>query len=129
MTRLPITKADADRIANQSPSEQAAKLVECERFMADIAFDINKYAKCYDNGGKTFDRYTVIFTRSSLRNRGRTIYVGMSDSPFAPNGFGQHGDAPAGTIGNLGKRIEFSELPPDCQNLVIQDIRDIWDIR
>lgn len=45
--------------------------------------------RIYDNGGETFDRYTVIIDRD--------IY-GMSDSAMAPNGFNQY----CGTIGECG---------------------------
>jgi len=39
------------------------------------------------------------------------------------------GFAPAmGRKNHLGKRIPFSELPPDCQRLVMQDYREIWNL-
>jgi hypothetical protein len=94
-----------------------------------------KYVRCYDNGGRTFDRYTVLYVGKIPGNLpGWTQYVGMSAGPFYPQGFGQHGeiqgprpDAPKGwppAIGrkcHLGTRIEFADLPPDCRNLVIAD--------
>lgn len=75
-----------------------------------------KQIKCYDNGGKTFDRYTVI-----LNSRGD--YVAMSENPFSPQGFGQHGEkCRAGA--HLGRRISFDDLPVDCRKLVRGDLFD-----
>lgn len=110
---------------------------------------VPRYVRCYDNGGKTFDRYTVVFTgnyRNIPGRRCRAKYgpldfqnVGMSEHPFHPQGFGQHGEserqidvnkdgfAPAiGRSNHLGKRILFVELPADCQKLVLRDYREIW---
>jgi hypothetical protein len=65
----------------------------------------------------------------------------MSASPFHPQGFGQHGEskrqidvnksgfAPAmGRKNHLGTRIPFYALPMDCQNLVLRDYRNIWNL-
>lgn len=80
--------------------------------------------RCYDNGGKTADRYMVVYM---------DIYEGwklhrrlygsrsMSDSPFHPQGVAIYGEAMLGK--HLGKRIKFAELPPDCQKLVLLDLR------
>ena len=93
----------------------------------------------YDNGGKTFDRYTVVYTpsplpdyRNALGHPAGTLlfgYVGMSDWPFHPLGFCQHGEAVGqrptggGWAGRFscGKVIHFEELPPDCQKVVLRD--------
>lgn len=116
-----------------------------ERLMPN---NIPKYVRVYDNGGTgcggTFDRYTVVFS-GNYRRRLPTgefdcdcLYVGMSANPFHPQGFGQHGENPypidakdgwAPAIGrkcHLGIRINFSDLPPDCQKLVRDDYNDIW---
>jgi hypothetical protein len=110
-----------------------------------------RYVRCYDNGGKTFDRFTVVFSGNyrSIPNRrcraknGPLDFqnVGMSESPFHPQGFGQNGEserqidvnksgfAPAmGRKNHLGKRIPFVELPADCQTLVLNDYRTIWGL-
>lgn len=77
---------------------------------------------CYDNGGTSFDRYTVAYL-DQPENNGCVAMVGMSDSPFHPQGFGQHC---AGMTGkHLGKRIPFASLPADCQQLVRQDLEPI----
>lgn len=75
--------------------------------------------RCYDNGGKTYDRYTVIYM-DEPDERGLFSSVGMSEHPFAPCGFGQHGLALPGP--HLGKRIKFEDLPEDCQKLVKRDL-------
>ncbi len=90
--------------------------------------------RCYDNGGKTFDRYTVVFTKPDHVTWGNEppiyfySYIGMSSDPFHPQGFGQHGesgncpiDKPSGK--HLGRKIQFRSLPPDCQKVVLQDLK------
>lgn len=47
-------------------------------------FDFLKKVVIFDNGGKTSDRYTIIFLDGS--------YAGSSRMPCSPNGFYQHGD-------------------------------------
>ena len=91
---------------------------------------VPKYIRCYDNGGETCDRYTVVYTRSGDR---RCYYVGMSGAPFHPQGFCQHGehhtmiDRPQ--YSHLGKRITFKELPMDCQKVVISDYKEMWNLK
>ena len=73
----------------------------------------------FDNGGRTMDRYSV------WEGDG---YLGMSEHPFHPQGFGQHceGMHPDYLLSErddnpLGREITFSDLPPDCQKAVMQD--------
>jgi hypothetical protein len=108
--------------------------MKTNRFNRLMPNGVPKYVRCYDNGGKTFDRYTVVFTgRYTHKTRQCFWYVGMSENPFHPQGFGQHGeqkylpiDRP--TYGHIGKKIKFEQLPTDCKKLVIQDYKDLWDI-
>lgn len=106
-----------------------------------------KYIRCYDNGGidngGSIDRYTVVFTGNYRKKTGGTfVYVGMNGAPFHPQGFGQHGESdsqidvnksgwpPAmGKKNHLGKRIPFTELPADCQKLVLGDYKEIWNLQ
>lgn len=104
---------------------------------------IPKYVRVYDNGGKTFDRYTCVFTGKSAEG----ACLGMSEHPAHPQGFGQHGQAensggrfraidvnkagwaPAvGRSNHLGKRIRFEDLPEDCRKLVMSDYADIYRV-
>lgn len=113
---------------------------------------VPRYVRCYDNGGRSFDRYTVCFTGRAATLRGpggwEYLYLGMSDHPFHPQGFGQHGvtkgfhcDCLGGKRGteyrrppavgrknHLGVRIHFQDLPPDCQKAVLTDYKEIWSL-
>ena len=74
--------------------------------------------RIYDNGGRTFDRYTAVY-RDQPEHGGCFAARGMSANPFHPQGFGQMGAAMDGS--HLGKRIRFDDLPTDCARLVYQD--------
>lgn len=82
--------------------------------------------RCYDNLGRSFDRYTVVFTEAE---NGWYTYLGMSENPYHPQGFGQHGqskypiDKPS--YKHLGRRIAFSKLPENCKKLVISDLEQL----
>ena len=88
-----------------------------------------KGIKAIYDSGEGGDRYTVYYSDRRgwgfphARNAdGKKIYpcVGMSANPFHPQGIGQHG---SGVLGkHNGKRITFNDLPPDCQELVKQDL-------
>ena len=69
-----------------------------------------KYPIAYDNGGKSFDRYTVIYNSTG-------DYIAMSEHPTHPQGFGQHGEG-IKPGRHLGKRIPINALPIDCRLLV-----------
>src|SRR5574337_1921229 len=95
---------------------------------------IPRYVHVYDNGGKTFDRYTVVFTgRYRHKTGGEFWHIGASEHPFHPQGFGQHGfsreqiDYP--TYGHLGKKIRFQDLPPDVQKVTLSTYKDLWDLK
>ena len=76
---------------------------------------------CYDSGPKTIDRYTVLYGAPFWSEEwGRTIpCFAMSAAPFHPQGFGQHGE--------LGRKIGFTDLPPDCQRAVRLDCEEESD--
>ena len=77
--------------------------------------------RCYDDGGKSVDRYTVVYMDWPENKPGRFYScVGMSDAPFHPQGVGQHSIATVGR--HLGKRIQFEDLPEDCRELVRRDL-------
>jgi hypothetical protein len=81
-------------------------------------------ATTFDNGGKTFDRYTIILENGDV--------YGANETPTAPNGFGCY----AGTTqylrnktqfefcwearleGHLGKEIPFKMLPNDVKSFI-----------
>lgn len=76
--------------------------------------------RCYDNGGKSIDRYMVVYMSQPELRAGTFSAVGMNSAPFHPQGFGQHCSAMPGR--HLGKRIKFATLPDDCRKLVHQDL-------
>ena len=108
---------------------------------------VPRWVRIYDNGGDTADRYTAVYTRRSERispdGYDRTYpYRAMSALPFHPQGIAMWGEtrgscadtmrrtwAPAiGKKCHLGTRIRFRDLPEDCQKLVVQDYKHLWDI-
>ena len=93
-----------------------------------------RYIRCYDNGGESLDRYTVVYTRTHLTLGTDRYYtsVSMNDMPFFPSGICQHGEHPRlidrPTSSHLGRRIPFSALPEDCRRVVLMDYAVLWDI-
>ncbi len=77
--------------------------------------------RIYDNGGKTADRYTVVYMDEP---EGKGLYGarGMSEHPTHPQGIGMYCSAMPGK--HLGNRIAFEDLPSDCQKVVLQDLKD-----
>ena len=78
-----------------------------------------KILEIRDNEGETYDRFTVVYDQIG-DSKGHYLALAMSAKPFHPMGFGQHCTAQPGT--HLGKKIRFSNLPPDCRKLVRQDL-------
>lgn len=82
--------------------------------------------KVYDNGGRTFDRYTVIYVDQIEDNgMGKRLPFGvfMSDDPTHPQGVfirDQIEDSP-----RLGDVIPFASLPKKCQKSVLEDVEEI----
>ena len=75
--------------------------------------------KIYDNNGKTFDRYTIIYMGIPVLGQ-NNLYecFGCSENPFHPQGFGMHSQATPGK--HLGKRICFNQLPINVQKYLTQ---------
>lgn len=85
----------------------------------------------YDNGGETFDRYTVFYKPleplESLRDE--IGYRGMSEHPYAPNGFGIYDTMPAHQAAAYRQRVyrhscKWTDLPEDVQRSVRQDCEE-----
>lgn len=99
-----------------------------------------KHVRVYDNGGRSIDRYTVVFTgnyRTLGLKRGERPQMwhqvlAMNARPTHPQGFGQHLkyqeiiDYP--TYGHLGKKIKFDDLPEECQSVVLADYKVLWGL-
>ena len=102
-----------------------------ERINSLLPEGVPKWIRVFDNGGKTFDRYTVVFSHAhSFGLRGYTVGVGMSENPFHPRGFGQHFEYKNHEYNGRsgGKRITFNELPEKCQGLVLSDYKEYWKL-
>lgn len=94
---------------------------------------IPRYVRCYDNGGKTADNYTLVFTGNYAGREGRCSYISCNGNPTHPTyGFWQHGESQRvidqPTYAHLGKRIKFSELPEIVQQLFISEYKEIWSL-
>jgi hypothetical protein len=66
----------------------------------------------YDNGGASFDRYTVIIDED---------VIGMSENPQSPQGFNQYvGDASefGDDLSHLGEEVPFAALPLEVQRAI-----------
>ena len=61
----------------------------------------------WDNGGRSMDRYTVVYDEPATVIPGEEYLTGLSmdNKPFHPQGFCQHGQALPGD--HLGKEIDF----------------------
>jgi len=96
---------------------------------------VPRYIRVYDNGGKTCDRYTVVYTgryQGYAPGSKYFLVAGMSGAPFHPQGFFQHSECSGipdrPKYAHLGKKIKFQDLPADCQKAVLQDYTHLWDI-
>jgi len=107
-----------------------------ERIQNLLPFGIPKKIRCYDNGGNnaggSCDRYTVVFT-GNYKGRDGCDYFAMNSIPFNHS----YGimlscwdsniiDYP--TYSHLGKKIQFVDLPLDCQKAILFEYLMIWDI-
>ena len=86
----------------------------------------------YDNGGKSFDRYTVYYKPTEpLRDLGGWIdYRAMSENPSAPQGFGIYGQDPAHQVAAYRSRVyresaKWSELPEAVKECVRRDCAEL----
>ena len=83
----------------------------------------------YDNGGKTFDRYTVIYNCVTFYNGIYTVfYRGMSEYPSDPQGFGISGELNSWELAAYRNRAyrdyaKWSDMPEDVKNAVRDDCR------
>lgn len=76
---------------------------------------------------RTIDRYTVFYVEPVTDDGDTFAYVAMNAAPFHPQGFGQHGELSAHQVrsfryDNSHRACRWSDLPPDCKRLVLQDL-------
>lgn len=83
----------------------------------------------FDNGGKTWDRYTVLYVPAP--GSYYVPYLAASSEPFAPWGFGQHGEMTVWDARAYRYRAarrescRWSDLPADVQRAVRQYLQAI----
>lgn len=92
---------------------------------------IPRYVRIYDNGGRSFDRYTCLFTGRYKGSRESKVYLGMSERPYHPQGVGMHGESretlDARGYSHLGTPVQFTALPDEVQRCIIQTYRGLWE--
>ena len=71
--------------------------------------------KVYDNGGETFDRYTIVLMDCPEHGGLFACYC-MSENPRS--GVGGHASCQVGS--HLGKLIDIDMLPRECREVLIQ---------
>ncbi len=83
----------------------------------------------YDNGGKTTDRYTVVYEPYDIEGEQHWPITDMSGAPFYPLGVCLHScynfritSSVWGNKSGSGRTIDFADLPADCQRVVHQDL-------
>lgn len=74
----------------------------------------------YDNGGETWDRYTVLTEPYYFGKSCDSL--GLSDNCDQPNGFSQWCEAYEGK--HLGKKIKLEQLPENVQNHIIKRLTE-----
>jgi hypothetical protein len=114
-----------------------------ERENALIIDNAPRYVRCYDNGGESIDRFTIVFSKKKIyqdknssdffARAGVFGYVASSSNPFHPQGYYMHCESghrmlDEGGYKHLGKKVKFLTLPGDVQRAVIDDYCDLWDI-
>ena len=70
--------------------------------------------KIFDNQGKSFDRFTIVYTDGS--------FAAMSHNPLSPGGVWEHGFLPC-LITRYDKPIKYRDLPPEVQKAIEFDKR------
>lgn len=86
----------------------------------------------FDNGstarrGGTFDRYTVLYVPTA--DKEQVDYLGASEHPSSPQGFGMHGEFRSRWEAREYRRrvyrqsARWSDLPADVQRAVRADLR------
>lgn len=102
---------------------------------------VPRWIRVYDSGGTTLNRYTVVFTGHwPGKTPGVHILISVSEDPY--HIFCQHAECrdllegrrpgqwppKVGRTGNLGRRIAFADLPVDCQRVVWDNYRYLWNL-
>ena len=87
----------------------------------DALLHLSRGYRIFDNGGKTADRYTVVFLETI--NNGECELVTFSENPLSPVGVWVHG---IGDFKRKDKEVEvtINDLPEMCQTLIKAELSD-----
>lgn len=126
------TPRELDKIAGQN-CQCGGRHEQTAREKQLMPGGMPRYVHCYDNGGESFDRYTIVFTgRYRHKTGGEFWYLGASEHPFHPQGLGQLGTSPKQIddpiYSHLGKKVTFQSLPEDVQMFILQEYKYLWDL-
>lgn len=82
---------------------------------------MKRRVKAYDNGGTTWDRYTVVILRRHHNITQYDIY-GMSENALSPQGFNQYSNTVQrrDALPLLGKRVNVQDLPHEVISAIEQ---------
>ena len=81
----------------------------------------------YDNGGRTVDRYCVVYTPEEVDGWPSFCVHYLSAQPYHPQGISQHAFLTVRLCKLPGEKVlDWWELPEDCQSLVLRDLAG-WD--
>jgi hypothetical protein len=90
-----------------------------------------KRIRCYmfKRDSRPVDYITVVFTHINFAGYplGTVLYRAMSGKPFHPLGYCQWGEGKSYSFHAGGSIVKFSELPIDCQEVIRNDYKDIWE--
>ena len=106
---------------NYSPRRQSKRWLD-----ADCPADV---LAIFDDP-RTVDRFTIFYRDPICGDTYANMYlgyVGASEYPFHPQGFGQHGEMQAHEVAqyryaNGHRKAKWSSLPDDVKQLVRQDL-------
>jgi hypothetical protein len=92
--------------------------------------NVPNYIRVYDNGGFTTDRYTIIFTGKRVSNT-EYLVLKLSDEPDDQNHncYTMYIESTSKkNIPMIGRKIQFNNLPPQCQKVVQCYYKSLWNV-
>jgi hypothetical protein len=126
----PWTHVRTNQLPPLKATVTAAQMKRLQLFMRNGE---PRMVRCYDNGGKTADRYTAVFTGVYRHKTGGVFWdLAMNREPFHPQGIGQSGESRTQIdrprYSHLGKKVAFNKLPCEVRQCVRQTYVYLWDI-
>jgi hypothetical protein len=78
-----------------------------------------KMLAIFDNGGKTLDRYTVVFDKGNWQGSKFHPMLGLDNGGVGFSQFSEGQYNPKTKNAHLGKQIEFSTLSPETKGHIL----------